>query len=32
LCWRSRRALAVMLETPGDSPGGKGGVRADPAR
>ena len=31
MCWRSRRALAIMLETPGDSPGGKGRVCADPA-
>ena len=22
--WRSRKDIAIMLETPGDSPGGKG--------
>jgi hypothetical protein len=32
LCWRSRNAIALVLETPGDLPGGKGGARAGPAR
>ena len=24
MCWRSRNAIALVLETPGDLPGGKG--------